>query len=100
MANETPLFFTNRDTNRLFGVLHKPDQTGTSVDTAVVFCAPLFEEKLWAHRVGVNFARFLALRGVAVLRFDYCGDGESEGRFEQASVSSRIQDIHDALRFC
>lgn len=66
----------------------------------MVFCAALFEEKLWSHRVLVNFARYLAQRGVSVLRFDYFGDGESEGRFDEASVSSRVSDIADAVSFC
>jgi alpha/beta superfamily hydrolase len=96
MTNETPQFFLNRDGQRLFGVLHRVD----SADSAVVVCAPLFDEKLWAHRVLVNFARFVAARGVPVLRFDYYGDGESDGRFEEASVSTRVRDIHDAVDFC
>jgi uncharacterized protein len=96
MTNETPQFFLNRDGQRLFGVMHHVD----SADQAVVVCAPLFDEKLWSHRVLVNFARFLAARGVSVLRFDYYGDGESDGRFEEASVSTRVRDIHDAVEFC
>lgn len=96
MTNETPQFFLNRDGRRLFSVLHLPP----SAQHAVVICAPLFDEKLWSHRVLVNLARHLASRGVAVLRFDYYGDGESEGRFEEASVMSRVCDIHDAVEFC
>jgi alpha/beta superfamily hydrolase len=98
MAKETPQFFLNRDGRRLFSVLHAADPTGA--DLAVVFCAPLFEEKLWSHRVLVNCARFLASRGISSLRFDYFGDGESEGRFEQASVASRIADVNDAVAQC
>lgn len=66
----------------------------------MVLCAPLFEEKLWSHRVMVNLARFLAQQGVSVLRFDYFGDGESQGRFADATVASRVADIHDAVEFC
>lgn len=99
MTNETPQFFLNRDQKRLFGILHEPDASARQ-NLAVVFCAALFEEKLWSHRVLVNFARFLAARGVSVLRFDYFGDGESEGRFEEASVATRVADIADAVEFC
>jgi alpha/beta superfamily hydrolase len=99
MTNETPQFFLNRDGRRLFSVLHRSAQ-GTATDRAVVICAPLFDEKLWSHRVLVNVARYLAARGMPVLRFDYFGDGESEGRFEDASVMSRVRDIHDAVDFC
>jgi uncharacterized protein len=92
--DEIPQFFPNREGKRLFGVTHAAG--GGRRKLALVYCAPLFEEKLWGHRVAVNFARFMAARGVAVLRFDYFGDGESEGLFEQASVSSRMRDIEDA----
>lgn len=97
MTNETPQFFPNREGQRLFGVLHR---VADKADRAVVVCAPLFDEKLWSHRVLVNFARFLARGGVPVLRFDYFGDGESEGRFEEASVGTRLRDIRDAIDFC
>jgi pimeloyl-ACP methyl ester carboxylesterase len=97
MTNETPQFFENRDGRRLFSVMHRVESV---VDRAVVVCAPLFDEKMWSHRVLVNFARHLAAQGVPVLRFDYFGDGESEGRFEDASVVSRVRDIHDAIDFC
>jgi pimeloyl-ACP methyl ester carboxylesterase len=93
---EKPQFFRNRNGQRLFAVLHH----GAAADLALVVCAPLFDEKLWSHRVFVNLARYLAARGVSVLRFDYYGDGESEGRFEDASVSTRLDDIHDAVEFC
>jgi hypothetical protein len=99
MTNETPQFFVNRDGQRLFSVLHR-SHVSAAHDLAVVFCAPLFEEKLWSHRVFVNYARHLAARGVGVLRFDYFGDGESEGTFENASVSTRLRDIADAVNFC
>jgi uncharacterized protein len=98
MAIETPEFFVNSRGQRLFSVLHLPDAPAT--DFAVVYCAPLFEEKLWSHRIMVNFARYLATLGITVLRFDYFGDGESEGRFEEASVSTRVQDIVDAAQHC
>jgi exosortase A-associated hydrolase 2 len=99
MANETPQFFLNRDHKRLFAVFHESNRA-LRQSFAVVFCAALFEDKLWSHRVLVNFARRLAARGIAVLRFDYFGDGESEGDFRDASVSSRVADIGDAVDLC
>lgn len=98
MTCEKPQFFTNRQGVRLFGVLHLPT-TMAQRSFGVVYCAPLFEEKLWSHRIAVNFARFLCAIGIPVLRFDYFGDGESEGLFEDASVRSRVCDIEDAAEF-
>jgi exosortase A-associated hydrolase 2 len=99
MTRETAQFFFNKDGKRLFSILHEPDASARP-PLGVVFCAPLFEEKLWSHRVLVNAARTFAKRGMTVLRFDYFGDGESEGKFEEASVHSRCADILDAVDFC
>ena len=92
---ETPCFFPNGP-YRLFGILHQP-QSGTT-GPAWVFCHPFAEEKLWAQRVYVAFARELAARGSWVLRFDVMGNGDSEGRFAESSVESTLSDIDCAVR--
>lgn len=91
---ETPFFFPNGD-YRLFGVLHEALQPAKK--EGFVFCAPFAEEKLWTHRVFVNFARVLAEKGYPVLRFDYMGNGDSEGDFEDSSVESMLSDIECAV---
>lgn len=60
---------------------------------AVVLCHPLGEEKLWAHRPLVTFSRELASRGFTVSRFDCRGEGDSEGRFEDADLETRVSDV-------
>jgi uncharacterized protein len=92
---ETPFFFTNEG-YRLFGVLHEP--TGKARKEGFVFCSPFAEEKLWTHRVFVSFARFLAEKGYPVLRFDYMGNGDSEGNFEECSIETMLSDISCAAR--
>ncbi len=62
----------------------------------MLFCHPFGEEKLWAHRVYVTFARELARRGQAVFRFDYMGNGDSSGEFSSSSVESVLADVHAA----
>lgn len=91
---EEPLFFV-RDNLSLFGVVHEPD--APSDRPPVVFCHPLGEEKLWAHRVFVTFARELASRGYAVLRFDQAGQGDSDLPFDQSSLESASADIEAAI---
>lgn len=93
-AVETPMFFHNGPL-RLFGMLHEP--VGSPSGAAWVFCHPFAEEKLWTHRVFVSFARLLAARGAWVLRFDTMGNGDSEGRFSDASVDSMLADIDCAM---
>lgn len=94
-AAETPIFFENGP-YRLFGVLHRP--VGVPTEAAWVLCHPFAEEKLWAQRVYVSFARMLAASGVWVLRFDAMGNGDSEGQFAAASVDTMLSDIDAAIR--
>jgi uncharacterized protein len=93
-TRETPFYFGGGD-QALFGVLHEP--TGQAARDAVVLCHAFAEEKLWAHRIFVEFARELAARGHAALRFDFSGNGDSDGEFAQSSLESNIGDLDRAI---
>jgi len=86
--------FLNLRGERVFSALHLPLRPASR---AIVMCHPLGEEKLWAHRVFVTFARDMAAAGFAVLRFDYRGEGDSDGRFEQSDLETRIEDVSLAV---
>lgn len=88
------MFFEN-SAYRLFGIVHQP--VGPPSGAAWVFCHPFAEEKLWAQRVYVSFARMLAARGAWVLRFDSMGNGDSEGQFSTASVDTMLSDLDAAI---
>ena len=92
---ETPFFFENGAT-KLFGVTHTPD--GTAENKGYILIHAFGEEKLWSHRVFVNFAREAAARGFPVLRFDLAGHGDSEGDSENCTVASYLTDIESARR--
>jgi len=87
-------FFLDLDGERLFSVLHQP---ATPTGRGVVLCAPLGEEMLWSRRVFVTFARELACRGYAVLRFDYRGEGDSDRWFHESSLTTRVEDTTFAI---
>jgi exosortase A-associated hydrolase 2 len=61
----------------LYGTLYLPDDLGC--DTGVVLVEPFGEEKKCAYRMLVRLARVLAGHGVATLRFDLPGTGDSPG---------------------
>lgn len=91
---EQPGFFEN-DGASLFGVVHTP--AGEPRPLAFVLSHPFGEEKLWAHRAFVSFARRLAARGHVVLRFDYRGCGDSEGELASSSLQSHLGDLTAAI---
>lgn len=94
-VTEHPFFFPGPHAT-LFGIVHDA-ASGAPPREPVVFCHPFGEEKLWAHRVFVTFARQLAALGHPVLRFDYSGHGDSDGEFRDFSVSTALADIGCAI---
>jgi alpha-beta hydrolase superfamily lysophospholipase len=62
----------------LFGLHHPP--RGGSRGLGALLCNPLGYEAMSAHRTLRHLAERLAARGVAALRFDYDGTGDSAGR--------------------
>jgi pimeloyl-ACP methyl ester carboxylesterase len=71
---------------------------GDAPGPAIVFAPPDGEERDWALRPLVTASRTLAARGCAVLRFDYFGQGESDGNYEDASMATRIGDLRAVIR--
>lgn len=92
---ERPFFFQT-GAQQLFGVLHSPDP-GTP-KRGLLMCHAFGEEKLWSHRVFVNFAREAASEGIPVLRFDFRGHGDSDGHSEDCTIASYLSDIETARK--
>lgn len=95
MSDEYPFYF-KREARALFGMLHRPPAE-TLKRNAFVFCHPFAEEKLWTHRVFVSYARSLAKVGHPVLRFDFTGNGDSEGAFKDLSMDVACADLRAAI---
>ena len=93
-ALEEPLQFRSGDA-RLHGMLHHPVDAQQG---AVVLCTADGEERAWCHRTYMFLARTLASRGVAVLRFEYTGQAESDGAYEETTLASRVNDIAAAVK--
>jgi hypothetical protein len=91
MTVEERGFITNRRGKRLFHALHMPAESAS----AWIFCNPFLEEKVFSHSVYVEFARFLSSNGHAVIRFDYEGDGDSEGDIRDMDLASWTSDAED-----
>ena len=94
---EKQIFFANKSGHKLFGVLFTPD--GEPKAKGVIICQPIADERCRAKRILVNQARLLCHNGCHVLIFDYFGEGDSEGNFEETSVTTRVSDICDGIQF-
>jgi alpha/beta superfamily hydrolase len=82
--------FFVRDGKHLFRADYLPRGETAS---CLVLCSPFAEEKVRTQRVYVSFARALASAGTGAVCFDYYGDGDSEGDFEDARFEDRLLDI-------
>lgn len=78
----------------LVGVLHRPHQTA-SVGVVIVVGGPQY--RVGSHRQFVLLARALTERGIAVLRFDCRGMGDSDGQF--SGFEHIAPDVRSAIEF-
>ncbi|WP_462320746.1 alpha/beta hydrolase family protein [Halochromatium sp.] len=82
--------FENLDGHRLAGLLETPPaDVETQRYALFAHCFTCGKDLAAATRI----ARALAARGIAVLRFDFTGLGNSDGDFANTSFSSNIQDL-------
>jgi putative redox protein len=82
--------FDNPDGHRLAGLLETPP-AGEDTQRYALFahCFTCGKDIAAATRI----ARALAARGIAVMRFDFTGLGNSDGDFANTSFSSNVQDL-------
>jgi uncharacterized protein len=82
---------------KLFGVLHLP-LTEQKAPCAL-FCNGFGGFKSAKYRLGVRSAEALSKCGIATLRFDYRGTGDSEGSFSDVTMQSQFEDALVAAQF-
>jgi dienelactone hydrolase len=80
----------------VLGVLHLPDSTPAP---GIIMCHGFTGHKAEAHRLFVGAARDFCRHGLAVLRFDFRGSGDSAGEFREMTLSREITDARTALGF-
>lgn len=86
--------FTNRDGINLAGLMELPDEQPRAY-ALFAHCFTCSKDIAAASRI----SRGLAMQGVAVLRFDFTGLGNSDGDFANANFSSNVSDLVDAAAF-
>ena len=79
---------------KIAGVLHLPDQ---SKPACVIASHGLLASK--DSDKYVVLGEKLTQEGIAFLRFDFRGCGESEGKIEENTITGRIADLDSAINF-
>lgn len=87
--------FPNFDNEQLAAIIELPDD---AEPVAFALFAHFFtgNKNFTAIR---NLCKALTEKGIAVMRFDFTGLGESEGEFEDTNFSSNIEDLEAAAAF-
>lgn len=91
---ENLVAFQNQGQN-LYGMLHLPQ--GPGPHPAVVLLHGFTGHRSESHFIFTKQARHLARHGIAALRFDFRGSGESEGDFADMTIEGEISDAVAAL---
>lgn len=88
--------FINEDA-KIFGVVHKP--IGEEKAPAVLFCHGLAGHRIGTHRMYVSLSENLSRVGIVSLRFDFRGQGDSEGNFAEMTLEGEVSDALEALNY-
>ena len=87
--------FDNKEGLNLSGLLERPVGTEPSAYGLFAHCFTCSKN----YKAVGNIARTLASQGIAIMRFDFTGLGESEGSFADTSFSSNVEDLIAAAEF-
>lgn len=92
---QIPFPFENEG-QQISATLHVPEGVAKKVP-GVLLCHGFTGQRTETHRLFVAMSRELEKRGIASLRFDFRGSGESEGSFADMTVSGEISDAQAAF---
>jgi len=90
--------FQNRSGKWLRGMIHRPSESKLRRGApGVVFFHGFTGDRMESHWLFVKCSRRLAKAGIASLRFDFYGSGESEGEFREVTLHGEIADARTAM---
>ena len=91
-----PAFFGENAS--LYGCYHNTEESHAA--SAVLICQPIGHEYERCHRAMRQLAVQAARKGIAAMRFDYYGTGDSAGYAEETTLDRMRQDIEQAIDVC
>ncbi|MCF8011821.1 MAG: alpha/beta hydrolase [Clostridiales bacterium] len=98
MANRKweKVYFYNSYQQKIAGLFYTADKPGIPL---IIVCHGFTGSKE-GHGTAVNMSEYLAKTGFDILLFDFAGNGESEGNFEDITLSGQIDDLTSAVNWC
>src|SRR5579863_2729220 len=100
MRMESPVEFQNRPGKWLRGMIHRPSSLARRrAAPGVIFFHGFTGDRMESHWLFVKCSRALAQAGIASLRFDFYGSGESEGEFREVTLRGEISDARAAIEY-
>ncbi|XP_051114309.1 uncharacterized protein LOC127239957 [Andrographis paniculata] len=91
-AMQQKITIPNKRGEKLSGVLHE-----TGSENLVVLCHGFRSTK--EYTIMVNIATALENEGISAFRFDFAGNGESEGSFEFGNYLSEAEDLRSVVEY-
>jgi len=85
LTHPHPVAFRNRQGLRLFGVLHTPEGRRQS-DVAILLLSPGVKMRVGPQCLYRRMTEMFVAQGFSVLRFDFFGLGDSEGRLPEENL--------------
>uniref|UniRef100_N1R0R4 Serine aminopeptidase S33 domain-containing protein n=1 Tax=Aegilops tauschii TaxID=37682 RepID=N1R0R4_AEGTA len=86
------VLITNKHGEKLVGLLHP-----TGSNRIVVLCHGFTASK--SSGVIVDLADAIIKQGISVFRFDFSGNGESEGVFQYGNYRKEAEDLHSIVSY-
>jgi len=82
----------------LRGMLHFPENVSGKVPIVLIFHG-FTGNKMEPHFIFVKLSRLLESKGIASVRFDFGGSGESDGDFKDMTISRELEDAINILDY-
>ncbi|MBU3154512.1 alpha/beta hydrolase [Clostridium estertheticum] len=83
---------------RLRGILHTPENINNKVPIVIIFHG-FCGDKMGPHFIFVKLSRLLERAGIACIRFDFAGSGESDGDFIDMTMDTELKDANNILNY-
>nr|KJB65182.1 hypothetical protein B456_010G083600 [Gossypium raimondii] len=88
------MIIPNKHGEKLVGLLHE-----TEYKELVILCHGFRSRKFsWDYNTMTNLAAALETEGISVFRFDFAGNGESEGSFQYGNYYREADDLHAVIQ--